>query len=86
MEYIYLKDCPFCGSAPRWCGEDNPDPEDDHSCDEIMCDGCGVQVNVTSTEVQQAETIYEARSLSAKLWNTRYFSLRGENGLVLPNS
>lgn len=32
-----LKKCPLCGSKVKWCGENEPDPEDNHLCDHIQC-------------------------------------------------
>lgn len=32
-----LKPCPFCGSAAKWCGENEPDPADVHICHHIQC-------------------------------------------------
>lgn len=37
MSEIHLKNCPFCDSAVKWCGENEPDPEDDHLCHHIRC-------------------------------------------------
>jgi len=32
-----LKNCPFCDSKVKWCGEDELDPEDNHLCHHIRC-------------------------------------------------
>lgn len=37
MKNIELKSCPFCQSPVRWCGENEPDPEDNHVCHHIVC-------------------------------------------------
>lgn len=37
MKTIELKNCPFCSSPVRWCGENEPDPEDNHVCHHIAC-------------------------------------------------
>lgn len=32
-----LKNCPFCDSKAKWCGEDEADPDDNHLCHHIRC-------------------------------------------------
>ena len=66
-----LKPCPFCGGKSRWCGENNPKTEDDHICHEITCDTCSYQFVLYSKEVQDAETIEEAKDFAKKIWNNR---------------
>jgi hypothetical protein len=66
-----LKPCLSCGNTPRWCGENNPDPEDDHVCHQIHCDSCGVQFDVDSFDANNAVDIIETRAVIAKAWNTR---------------
>lgn len=37
MKVFELKACPLCASPVRWCGENEPDPEDNHVCHHIVC-------------------------------------------------
>lgn len=62
------KSCPFCNSKVRWCGFNQEDPEDDHDCDQIHCDNCGIQfVDETSNK----STLNTARKAIAKKWERR---------------
>jgi hypothetical protein len=63
-----LKPC-SCGAKVRWCGDNNPDPEDDHMCHHIHCDNCGIHFSFEADD--DAESIEELREATAKLWNTR---------------
>ncbi|WP_368924674.1 hypothetical protein [Providencia sp. 1709051003] len=44
-----LKKCPLCDSKVKWCGENEPDPEDNHLCDHIECTNadCGADFSFT---------------------------------------
>lgn len=66
---IQLNKCKFCGSEPRWCGQDNKNPEDDHDCHQIHCDSCGVQFDVDCDSTNIPETLEGVREYVAMIWN-----------------
>lgn len=58
-----------CGQEARWCGENNPNPDDDHDCHQIHCDHCGIHFDVVNDASQEAETLAELREIVLKAWN-----------------
>lgn len=34
---ITLLPCPLCNSPVKWCGENEPNPDDNHLCHHIQC-------------------------------------------------
>ena len=68
---IKLKECPFCGKEPRWCGIGNKDVTDDHDCHHIHCDSCGTHFDIDNFNAKDAETIESMRSAVAIVWNSR---------------
>lgn len=61
-----LLPCPFCGTAPAWCG-DVP-AEEAHACHQVRCFGCGLQINSNTID---GDTVEAMRSDMAKAWNRR---------------
>lgn len=77
-----LKKCPFCGSDVKWCGENEPDPEDNHLCDHIECTNadCGADFSFThnndiypdnSDDMTPEELMQIDRDYSAQRFNRR---------------
>lgn len=51
---LELKPCPFCASPVKWCGENEPDPEDNHLCHHIQCTNveCGADFDFQTSNIE----------------------------------
>nr|ELR5174841.1 hypothetical protein [Providencia rettgeri]ELR5197685.1 hypothetical protein [Providencia rettgeri] len=77
-----LKKCPLCGGKVKWCGENEPDPEDNHLCDHIQCTNadCGADFSFihnndiypdNSDDMDPEELMQIDRDYSAQRFNRR---------------
>lgn len=77
-----LKPCPLCGCAVKWCGENEPDPEDNYPCSHIECTNaaCGLDASFNhrneiypddTDDMTVNELLQIDRNHAAERWNRR---------------
>lgn len=66
-----LNNCPFCGNAVRWCGENNLIPSDDHLCHQIACDTCEANFDINVFQLKCENSWDEALQEISDRFNKR---------------